>query len=145
MLHSLASLHMAWFASDLHSFPGVERVKHQRRDLRCVRFEDARSYHGAAAPAFGDRPTLDQYSSHVEHLPSPAPLPIARPSRRVRRWRPAVFSCRSDVGPADSCRCRRCPTPTSFTAKPPPTREPTSSNIGRAARTIPAPFRGVVG
>ena len=42
------------------------------------------------------------YSSHVEHLPSPAPLPIPRPSRRVRRWRPAVFSCSSFV----DCCCQ---------------------------------------
>ena len=37
------------------------------------------------------------------------------------------------------------PTPTSFTAKPLLIRELISSNIVRAARTIPAPFRGVVG
>ena len=90
----------------LHFRESSESRQKAARCAICVRFEDA---HGAAARAFiwrppdpglclpFTRPFPQQYSSHVEHLPSPAPLPIPRPSRRVRRWRPAVFSCRSDA------------------------------------------------
>lgn len=145
----------AWFASCISG----SRVSRGKKRLDARSASDSKML--MAQPhrhLFGDRPTrtvLAIYSPipttilipcRASAFASPSPDPSSKPSRSA-----VAAGClqlpqrRRLLLPADSCRCRRCPTPTSFTAKPPPTREPTSSNIGKAAHTIPAPFRGVVG
>ena len=94
-------------------------------------------------------PTTILIPCRASTFASPSPDPSSKPSRSAVAagclqlpQRRRLLLRLLPTGPGDS---RRCPTPTSFTAKPLLIRELTSSNIGRAARTILAPFRGVVG